>query len=892
MFILKHLTVERFRLLREVNLHFPQRGSILIQGPNEAGKSTLFESIYFALYGEPLASLREGRSFDDLILYGATTASVTLTFSVGAQELTIARTLERGQGQQVALQIRSLGLPDEEPITDIETANQRIISTLNDLDGKTLRNSSFIEQKGLTRLEVLSGTEREASLRKLLGLEDLTRVASGFTLADEDEQLLARAIERFKLAEIQSRLPELSAALNEAETSLDALTIVEDLDEMQQQEVDIADQVRLTEQLQRKRHILKSRQQRLQQLKKADLVLSEIIDAYDAIAEAQREIPDLERQIADLERHEREELPALEKRVQDLGDLIRSFGTLERMASDLLDSVNSIKDLEKGVREYDEFRSMLEALDEQVSSERHNIDQMTQAQHEIEDNHKRQQPRIANRLAHLKTISARLKALHRLEDQYGQGIMHQGLAEENSSQIKKVLKDIKETEQDLAQTEKDSKDVLKQSEELDERWRQVCIRRQLEDWQRLKGLSQNLAVAEQKVRSAHEQQGQLGLRVEEARKKMMINGIFTVALAVIAIVLLVGAIALFSSGNSLIGFVLIMLALILIGGAAWAAQQTRLANKRKKEVDQEYNNGQNQVSTMVAAREAAVRMGGSHETLARAENEIRALGGTVPNTVDEGQRVMESLPEPASDQSVAELQEQMNDLRTRTAETRNQINAKKETVVALRKEWGRLDEQRRKEGWNEIEARLRNNKNALTKAQDEIRSLASSEGLPVPSFDTSNSGILASSSEFETLIEAAIKDAERELVTLSSRLEAIAELQAQSKVHEDALDTLLVRKQAAIERQEDYELHNPHKKIAEERERQAALREALRHLQDSLRERVKPLGVSFGQAAISSAEAAARKQLESMHIMLGRRVGLESRHSIYGATLRERQGSL
>ena len=56
MIILRHLTVERFRLLREVNLHFPQRGSILIQGPNEAGKSTLFESIYFALYGEPIMS--------------------------------------------------------------------------------------------------------------------------------------------------------------------------------------------------------------------------------------------------------------------------------------------------------------------------------------------------------------------------------------------------------------------------------------------------------------------------------------------------------------------------------------------------------------------------------------------------------------------------------------------------------------------------------------------------------------------------------------------------------------------------------------------------------------------------------------------------------------------
>src|SRR5579864_8818674 len=65
MIILKHLVIERFRLLREINLHFPQRGSILIQGPNEAGKSTLFESIYFALYGELLAPKRKKHSRSD-----------------------------------------------------------------------------------------------------------------------------------------------------------------------------------------------------------------------------------------------------------------------------------------------------------------------------------------------------------------------------------------------------------------------------------------------------------------------------------------------------------------------------------------------------------------------------------------------------------------------------------------------------------------------------------------------------------------------------------------------------------------------------------------------------------------------------------------------------------
>src|SRR5689334_13197045 len=120
MIILKHLSVERFRLLREIELHFPQRGSILIQGPNEAGKSTLFESIYFALYGESLSSKRksntldEHKRFDELILYGENQAHVSLGLTIGPTELVITRSIHRGKGQEVSLKVRRLGVPEEQ----------------------------------------------------------------------------------------------------------------------------------------------------------------------------------------------------------------------------------------------------------------------------------------------------------------------------------------------------------------------------------------------------------------------------------------------------------------------------------------------------------------------------------------------------------------------------------------------------------------------------------------------------------------------------------------------------------------------------------------------------------------------------------------------------------
>src|SRR5207248_9831807 len=84
MIILKHLKVKRVRLLRNVDLYFPQRGSILISGPNEAGKSTIFESIYFALYGEPLGyAKRAAPSLNELIHYGEKRTIITLALAIG-----------------------------------------------------------------------------------------------------------------------------------------------------------------------------------------------------------------------------------------------------------------------------------------------------------------------------------------------------------------------------------------------------------------------------------------------------------------------------------------------------------------------------------------------------------------------------------------------------------------------------------------------------------------------------------------------------------------------------------------------------------------------------------------------------------------------------------------
>ena len=357
MIILKHFIAEHFRLLRRIDLHFPQRGSILIQGPNEAGKSTLFEGIYFALYGEALsvdANKRGNPHLDELISYGERAATVTLTVTIGATELTVTRIIERGRGQRASLAVRRLGMPEDNTITNVASVNQRIVRELGQINSETLRNSFLIEQKSLGRLERLTGTEREETLRRLLGLEKFTRLAEQFKLTDEDEKALHESVEHLRLAELQARIPEVSAQLGETEAALDAVAVTEALAAIDQQEAEIGEQQGALEQLEIQRNEIKGRQSRIKQLKKANETLGQIIAAYDSIAEAQREIPDLERQITELERREREELPSLEQRVRELSELAKSFGTLEHMAADLLTVVNTIKELEQEVREHEQ----------------------------------------------------------------------------------------------------------------------------------------------------------------------------------------------------------------------------------------------------------------------------------------------------------------------------------------------------------------------------------------------------------------------------------------------------------------------------------------------------------------------------------------------------------
>ena len=163
-------------------------------------------------------------------------------------------------------------------------------------------------------------------------------------------------------------------------------------------------------------------------------------------------------------------------------------------------------------------------------------------------------------------------------------------------------------------------------------------------------------------------------------------------------------------------------------------------------------------------------------------------------------------------------------------------------------------------------------------------SFASGAMLPIPA-DEDISGL----PDLVDLVESTVKATEREIATLDGQLDMASDLAAQGKVHETALDVLLVRQRGIEERMNSFPSGNPELQLERAREQQSGLRNALQSLQDLLRQRVKPLGVIFGQAAVGNAESAARKQLEELHITLGNKMMLQERHTHFSTILKDRQ---
>ncbi|HRA19035.1 MAG TPA: AAA family ATPase [Anaerolineae bacterium] len=226
---LRRLAALQFKQLDRVDLELPERARILVKGLNEAGKSTLFEAVFFGLFGQPLGG-QGARSLDDLIRYGADSAQVDLTVGLsGGRALEIRRQLRRGKPNIWELDLLRADGGLEEQIRGNREVNLRVAAELG-FDAESLLNTCFVEQKKLDKLEGMNRAEREQSLMKLLNLDHLLAVAERLKVRLTDRQALARLTDRRDLARYQEELPRAGTRVGELEADLARLDALGALD--------------------------------------------------------------------------------------------------------------------------------------------------------------------------------------------------------------------------------------------------------------------------------------------------------------------------------------------------------------------------------------------------------------------------------------------------------------------------------------------------------------------------------------------------------------------------------------------------------------------------------------------------------------------------------------
>lgn len=169
--ILHRLVAENFKVFGErIELEFPEKGRIGIFGPNESGKTTLFQAIEYALYG-----LKKGPGIEEqrenLVTWGKPETRLELEFSSSEKRYRLARRfgVESGHSARLVPVIDGNEAKRNE-ITSI-TAIEGLIEQLTGMDRDSFTKLIYMRQKDLDALRDLVKSQREQLLNKVMGID-------------------------------------------------------------------------------------------------------------------------------------------------------------------------------------------------------------------------------------------------------------------------------------------------------------------------------------------------------------------------------------------------------------------------------------------------------------------------------------------------------------------------------------------------------------------------------------------------------------------------------------------------------------------------------------------------------------------------------------------------
>ncbi len=150
-------------------------GLYLITGETGAGKTTIFDAVTFALYGEASGDLRKAEMLRSRYVSETDPTEVELTFLNGGKEYSVKRTLgymrkkSRGEGLTEEPAAVELHMPDGRVITKRAEADRILREDILGVDREQFSQIAMIAQGEFRKLLVASTEERKKIFRQIFG---------------------------------------------------------------------------------------------------------------------------------------------------------------------------------------------------------------------------------------------------------------------------------------------------------------------------------------------------------------------------------------------------------------------------------------------------------------------------------------------------------------------------------------------------------------------------------------------------------------------------------------------------------------------------------------------------------------------------------------------------
>ena len=377
--ILCKLKLENFKKYTYHTLDF-QTGLIGIIGKNGSGKSTIFEAILFALYGE-----LKTKGYKEVIrnAYATTKDAVVveLDFEFEGIEYRVSREF-RGK----ALSANAKLYKNEELITTGAKEVTTSIVNLTKMSKDAFIHTLFASQKELTSLSSLKNEDRKKMIRKLLGLEKIDFVEKELV---EKSRELKREIQAF--AEVLLSDEEVKS---KSEQISQYKTTVESLSKEVEEKGKELDSIKLKE-LEIKKDIeqfIKTKEHKQNLFSKCELLKSTINSHIQTKDKLIGELENLE-----LKQKELKGLDSIKSEYVNLHDSIKEQDKLkeyhirkqalvqeqDNLREHYTKSRDTIRRLENETSQYKEFITKQEELEKQIVNIKNELNETIKKENEL-----------------------------------------------------------------------------------------------------------------------------------------------------------------------------------------------------------------------------------------------------------------------------------------------------------------------------------------------------------------------------------------------------------------------------------------------------------------------------------------------------------------------------